>query len=217
MVLKLYGMAISTCTRRVAMVLHEKKVPYELIEVDLMTGAHKQPSYLEKQPFGQVPCIDDDGFILYESRAICRYIVAKYPNEGPPLVPADPKANALFEQAASVEQNSFDPLASAAVVENIFKPFFGGTPDPEAFKKIIAKLEPKLDVYEEILGKQKYVGGDELTLADLFHLPYGSMLPAAGSDVIEARPNVARWFGELSSRPSWVAVKDGVKSVPSYA
>jgi glutathione S-transferase len=57
MVLKLYGMSISTCTRRVATVLHEKKVPFELIEVDLTTGAHKQPAYLEKQPFGQVPYI----------------------------------------------------------------------------------------------------------------------------------------------------------------
>lgn len=143
MVLKLYGSPFSTCTRRVATVLHEKDVPFELVEVDLRQGAHKAPAFLEKQPFGQIPyivrelldveCInittkssllqDDDGFILYESRAICRYICAKYPNQGTSLVPTDLKANALFEQAVSIEGSNFDPYASAAVAEMIFKPY----------------------------------------------------------------------------------------------
>jgi glutathione S-transferase len=57
MVLKLYGMAKSTCTLRVATTLTEKKVPFELIPVNLMTGEHKSEEYLKKQPFGQVPYI----------------------------------------------------------------------------------------------------------------------------------------------------------------
>jgi glutathione S-transferase len=56
----------------------------------------------------------------------------------------------------------------------------------------------------------------EVTLADLFHLPYGSMLAVAGSDIMSTKPNVARWFNSLSARQSWVAVKDGVKSIPAY-
>lgn len=55
MVLKLYGSANSTCTKRVAAVLHEKKVPFQFFEVDMMNGAGKTPEYLAKQPFGQVP------------------------------------------------------------------------------------------------------------------------------------------------------------------
>lgn len=57
MVLKLYGNSNSTCTKRVAIVLHEKKVPFEFINIDFAVGAHKKPDYLEKQPFGQVPYI----------------------------------------------------------------------------------------------------------------------------------------------------------------
>lgn len=55
MVLKLYGSAMATCTRRVAVVLEEKNVPFELHGVDILAGEHKSPAYLEKQPFGQIP------------------------------------------------------------------------------------------------------------------------------------------------------------------
>lgn len=57
MVLKLYGSPFSTCTKRVATVLHEKKVPFEIYSINLAAGEHKTPSYLEKQPFGVVPYI----------------------------------------------------------------------------------------------------------------------------------------------------------------
>jgi glutathione S-transferase len=57
MVLKLYGSPVSICTRRVALVLREKEVPYEFILVDLPKAEHKTPEYLKKQPFGQVPYI----------------------------------------------------------------------------------------------------------------------------------------------------------------
>jgi glutathione S-transferase len=57
MVLKLYGTPLSTSTQRAVLVLKEKEVPYEFVPVDLASGEHKAPSYLEKQPFGQVPYI----------------------------------------------------------------------------------------------------------------------------------------------------------------
>ncbi|RDB29481.1 hypothetical protein Hypma_014953 [Hypsizygus marmoreus] len=212
MVLKLHGSPLSTCTKRVATVLIEKKVPFELIEVNLSAGEHKTPEYLKKQPFGQVPYIDDDGFILYESRAIARYIAAKYADQGTKLIPTDLKANALFEQAASVELSNFDPSASKAVFENVFKKKRGLTPDPAVFKQHIETLSAKLDAYDVILSKQKYLAGDEITLADLFHLPYGALLSVAGTNVLETKPNVKRWFDDIASRPSWLSVKDGIKS-----
>ena len=57
MVLKLYGMPQSTCTKRVATILKEKGVPYQFVPVDVASGEHKSPEYLKKQPFGQVPYI----------------------------------------------------------------------------------------------------------------------------------------------------------------
>jgi len=217
MVLKLFGMPMSTCTRRVAVVLVEKKVPFEFVPVDGAKAEHKSAAYLEKQPFGQVPYIDDDGFILYESRAICRYIVDKYPNQGMSLVPTDAKGKALFEQAASIEYSNFDPFCSKAVAEMVFKPMRGQASDKAVFDSVIETLSAKLDAYEVILGKQKYLAGNEVTLADLFHLPYGTMLARAGSDLMTTKgPNLTRWFNDLCARPSWNTVKDGVKSTSSY-
>jgi glutathione S-transferase len=69
-----------------------------------------------------VPVKDDDGFILYESRAIARYLIKKHPNHGAPLIPTDPIAEALFEQAASIEAFNFTTFVTPIVVEKVFKP-----------------------------------------------------------------------------------------------
>ncbi|KAF9001507.1 glutathione S-transferase [Cyathus striatus] len=218
MVLKLYGNTKATCTTRVAVVLHEKKVPFEFHNIDLMKGEQKSPEFLKHQPFGVVPYIDDDGFILYESRAIARYISMKYASQGTQdLIPtSDVKRQALFEQAASIEVSNFDPYASQAVRENLFKKLFGQTPDLEIYNKNIETLTAKLDVYDKILSKQKYMAGDSLTLVDLFHLPYANLLAAAGSNVMLEKPNVARWFNDIKSRPAWKAVENGVEAIASY-
>ena len=139
MVLKLYGTHLSPPTALVAMVLREKKVPFEFVSVDMTKREHKSPAYLEKQPFGQIPFLvsphsdvilpvrlltmlqDDDGFIVYESRAMARYIDAKFPNQGPQLVPTGLKEIALFEQAVSIEQSHFTPPTLKAVVEKLYK------------------------------------------------------------------------------------------------
>jgi len=65
---------------------------------------------------------DDDGFILYESRAICHYIATKYAAQGTPLIPSELRENALFQQAASVEVMHFNEHAEKAVAEIVFKP-----------------------------------------------------------------------------------------------
>ncbi|KAK2467385.1 hypothetical protein APHAL10511_000620 [Amanita phalloides] len=213
MVLKLYGMDRSTSTQSVAVILHEKKVPFEFIPVDLRKREHKSEDYLEMHPFGQVPVLDDNGFLLYESRAIALYIINIYANQGTPLIPVDPKGRALLAQAQSIEICNFDPHASGIVWEKLFKPrFIGLPPDETALAKHVKNLDTKLDGYERILSKQKYLAGDELTHADLFHLPYGTLIYEAGyGDLIDKRPSVKKWFEELRQRDSWLAVKDGVK------
>ncbi|KAG6884276.1 hypothetical protein C0993_012558 [Termitomyces sp. T159_Od127] len=137
---------------------------------------------------------DDDGFILYESRAICRYLEDKFQNQGPQLIPTDLKKKAIFEQAASVEVTYFDTFAKKAVDEKIFKPRRGLTPDLDVFDRSIVELDKRLDVYETILSRQRYAAGDEFTLVDIFHLPEGWLLEAAGSNIMydEKRPNVVR-------------------------
>ncbi|KAF8875499.1 glutathione S-transferase [Infundibulicybe gibba] len=215
MVLKLHGVTTQgSPSGLVAMVLIEKKVPFELVYVDTSKGEHKTPEYLKRNPFGQVPYIDDDGFILYDSRAICRYVSMKYREQGTPLLPPakDIKATALFEQAATIEASRFTPPVAGAIDEMFYKKLHGLEPDREKYNEHIATLSARLDVYDEILGKHKYLLGDEVSLADLLHLSGGAALGIIGSDIMSQKPNVARWFNDISSRESWQVLKDGVKS-----
>ncbi|KAG1831944.1 glutathione S-transferase [Suillus subalutaceus] len=209
---KLYGFPSTTCTRFVALICKEKNIPYELIHVNLAKGEQKQPAFTAIQPFGQIPYIDDEGFILYESRAIARYLIKKYPNEGTPLIPSDPKAEALFEQAASIEAFNFTAFVAPIIAEKVFNPYFGLPPNEERVSELLASLLPKLDAYDFILSKQKYLAGDSVTLADLAHLPYGTAFYELGADfaeVFDSRPNLVRWWKDISNRPAWLAVKDG--------
>ncbi|KAF9037638.1 glutathione S-transferase [Panaeolus papilionaceus] len=212
MVLTLYGSATSACTRRAATVMHEKELAFEFINVDISKNEHRKEEYLAKQPFGQVPYLDDDGFILYESRAIARYIATKYRDQGTALIPKDMQGQALMDQAIYVEMSNFNEYAEKAVAEINSKRERGLTSNTAVFTQLISSLEETLAVYDQILGQQKYLAGNEITIADLFHLPFGYALSAAGCDIMNSRPNVKRWFNEISSRPSWKAVKDGVTS-----
>lgn len=72
MVLKLYGSAMSTS--RVLVTLLEMELPYEFILIDIAKGDQKSEEYVKLQPFGKVPVLDDDGFLMFESRAICKYL-----------------------------------------------------------------------------------------------------------------------------------------------
>jgi glutathione S-transferase len=102
MTIKVHGAAGSSCTRLVLMVLVEKKVPYELVSVDFTTGENKKPPFLAKQPFGKVPVLEDNGFFVYESRAIAKYIAKKYAAQGTKLYPdeKDLQEFAMFEQVS---------------------------------------------------------------------------------------------------------------------
>ncbi|KAL1942997.1 hypothetical protein VTO73DRAFT_4668 [Trametes versicolor] len=209
MVLTLHGNIHSTCTSRVRTVLEELNVPYEFVGIDFAKGEHKAPAFVAVQPFGQVPYLDDDGFKVYESRAIARYIALKFGGIGK-LIPAqsDAQKTALFEQAASIETANFDPSASGLAFENIFKVMHGGKTDPATVERLKSTLEAKLAAYDVILGKTKFLAGDEVTLADLFHLPYGALLEKQGIDFLVSGkfPNVTRWWTEISSRPAWKKV-----------
>ncbi|CRG83807.1 hypothetical protein PISL3812_01163 [Talaromyces islandicus] len=207
MPLKVYGMAQSACTRRVLITLAEKNITdYELVIVNLPLREQYQPSYTEKAPFGKVPLLDDNGFLIYESRAICQYIARKYCDQGTKLMPkeVDLQAYGLFEQACSVEMNFFDVPVYALVWE---KRAQLGEPDEVMAKKNLDLLDTTLAVYETILSKQKFLAGDEITLADLYHLPYGAEAWEVGlRDVIRKYPHVTRWFESLQSRDSWKRV-----------
>ncbi|OAX42053.1 glutathione S-transferase [Rhizopogon vinicolor AM-OR11-026] len=210
--IKLYGFPTSPYTRLVALVCKEERIAYEFINVDVFgKREHKEATFMEKQPFGQVPYIDDNGFILYESHAIARYLIKKYSSQAP-LIPTDLREEALFEQAASIERSNFNPFVAPIVYEKLLKPRRGLQPNEARISELLTTLNRNMDAYDVILGKQKYLAGDSVTLADLSHLPFGAAffrLDASFAEVFESRPNVARWWKDITNRPTWLAVKDG--------
>ncbi|KAF8751066.1 glutathione [Rhizoctonia solani] len=211
MVAKAYGMGMSKCTRLVLMTCYELGVEYELHHVDLIKGEQKSPEYIENmQPFGIIPVlIDEDGTRIYESRAISRYLTVKYRKDASLIPPfSDPKAYGLFEQAASIEYSTFNPAAGAIYLENLHAELEGREPDAEVLEKKRQTLLSKLEAYERILSKQKYLAGDGLTLADLFHVPYGKAVERYVPGVFDSQPNVKRWWADITARESWKAVSD---------
>jgi len=211
----------SGTTYAVAVTLHEKKIPFEIVPIDLLDlyNGDRTPELLAMQPFHQIPAIDDDGFVLYESRAICRYLAEKYADQGTSLLPTELKAKALFEQAASIEYSNFHPHAFVIYAEGRQKAIKGLEKDQAKFDDAVSKLSTVLQVYETILGKQKYLAGDEFTLADLFHISFGTLLEPSGCDLMTSTgPNVARWWKEILGRPSLSTLERGttITSVSSY-
>ncbi|KAB8272025.1 glutathione S-transferase [Aspergillus minisclerotigenes] len=213
MVLKLYGFPLSTCTRRVRTVLAEKGVEAEFHSVDLAKGEQKSESYLnDLHPFGKVPVLQDTetGVQIFESRAINQYLSSKYAGQGTTLSPpeSDLKAWALYQQALSIEQSYFDPIVSQIAFEKVFKVRKGlGETDEARVQVLFSQLTPVLEGYERVLSKHKYLAGDQVTLADLAHLPYGVFVEQFGfADLLPKYPHVQKWWEELKARESWKKV-----------
>ncbi|KAI0075234.1 glutathione S-transferase [Panus rudis PR-1116 ss-1] len=206
MTIHIRGVPASTCTIRVAVVLEELKVPYILHIIDASRNEHKSPAHLEHQPFGQVPYIVDDANDNFEVHGRESGLI-------PGLATGNIEALAKFEQAASTESANFDTYATGLAVEKIYKKKWGQQPDESLAQTYASTLQAKLEGYERILSKSKYLAGDSVSLADLFHLPYGNiaeqLLPGILTDESQ-RPNVARWWKDITSRPTWLAVKDGI-------
>lgn len=195
--IKLFGNPLSTCTRKVLTVLAEAAIPYEMTVVDLSKGEHKQPAHLARQPFGQVPAIDDDGFKLYESRAICRYLVAKTKS---PLVPEGLHERAALDQFMSIEQSNFSPHAMKFVYHYVMK----REQDAAVLEQAGKMLETNYAVLSKQLSGDPFVLGDTFTLADIGYMPYIEYMQLTpAKEILEKYPEVVAWWKRVSERASW--------------
>ncbi|KAF7025675.1 hypothetical protein CFC21_037834 [Triticum aestivum] len=205
--IKLYGMMLSANVTRVTTLLNELGLDFDFVDVDLRTGAHKHPDFLKLNPFGQIPALQDGDEVVFESRAINRYIATKY---GAALLPTP---SAKLEAWLEVESHHFYPPARALVYELVIKPILGAPTDAAEVDKNAADLAKLLDVYEAHLAAgNKYLAGDAFTLADANHMSYLFMLtksPKAG--LVASRPHVKAWWEEISARPAWAKT---VASIP---
>ncbi|CAK7338897.1 unnamed protein product [Dovyalis caffra] len=210
MVVKVYGPARAVCPQRVMACLLEKGVEFDLVHVDLDSGEQKQPDFLLKQPFGQVPVVEDGDFKLFESRAIIRYYAAKYADRGPNLLGTTLEEKALVDQWLEIEAHNFNDLVFNIVLQVVILPRMGLQGDSKLAKTNEEKLEKVLDVYEERLSKRKYLAGDNFSLADLSHLPATRYLvnEAGLGHLVKEREKVNAWWENISSRPAWKKLID---------
>ncbi|XP_008805761.2 probable glutathione S-transferase GSTF1 [Phoenix dactylifera] len=213
---KVYGATMSTCTARVLLCLEEMGAEYELVPIDFSTGEHKQPAHLARNPFGQVPAFEDGALILYESRAIARYILRKYKSSGGDLLKEGSlEESAMVDLWLEVESQQFNPAIGPIFYQIFIFPRFGNVPDQAVIDTNLEKLCKVLDVYEARLSKTKYLAGDFFSLADLSHVPllhYFMATPHAS--VVNSRPHVKAWWEGVSSRP---ACKKVTAAMPASA
>ncbi|WP_438009358.1 glutathione S-transferase N-terminal domain-containing protein [Sorangium sp. So ce321] len=203
--MKIYGNPMSTCTQKALIVLAEKGHDAQLVTVDLMKGEQKQPEHLARHPFGVVPVLDDDGFILFESRAIMRYLDQSL--SGLSLTPGDPKGRGLMEQWISAEQSYFSPHVLKIMYQCIFGPMRGTPPDQAIVDQAKSDIKKAFGVADTTLAKQEYFVGSGFSLADVTWMPYMQYLFIAGvGDIVAEHQHVNAWWKRASARPSWVKV-----------
>ncbi|KAF3024959.1 Glutathione S-transferase F10 [Neopestalotiopsis sp. 37M] len=176
-------------------------------------GEHKNPDFVNSHhPFGVIPAIEDGGVRLFESRAICHYLVEKYGRSEEasllPLAEASAVDHGLFQQALSIEYSYFDPSMKSLSYELLFKKMMGhGESDPVKVQSSKEMLSKTLDHYESILGGQAYLAGKTITLVDVYHLPWFNFMSRIGLEgEIAKRVNLAKWWAHASGRPAWQSV-----------
>jgi len=205
--MRIYGHPGSICTNRVLFALAEKGLEAELVRVDLATGEHRAAAHLARHPFGVIPVLEDDGGLLYESRAIMRYIADL---AGPRLVPEATRARAEMEQWISVEQSYVAPPVSAILQQKFLAPARGLPIDLAAVDAARAQLATALDVLDRALANRPYLAGDTFSLADISLAPvFGMIHVLAEQAVVAPRQGVAAWWERVSSRPTWARVAAG--------
>ncbi|KFK25936.1 hypothetical protein AALP_AA8G182300 [Arabis alpina] len=205
MVVKLYGQVTAACPRRVLLCFLEKEIDFEIVHIDLDTLEQKKPEHLLRQPFGQVPAIEDGDFKLFESRAIARYYATKYPDQGTNLLGKSLEHRAIVDQWADIETHYFNVLVHPIVINLVIKPRLGEECDVGLVEELKVKLAVVLDVYNNRLASNRFLAGDEFTMADLTHMPAMGYLMGITdlNRMIKARENMNRWWEEISARPAW--------------
>ncbi|XP_072949877.1 glutathione S-transferase 1-like [Epargyreus clarus] len=187
MTIDLYFMPSSAPCRAVNLVASALGI-YDKInqrKLDLMSGEHLKPEFVKLNPQHIIPTLVDDGFSLWESRAICRYLVNKYGGGNNPLYPADVKARAVVDQRLDFDMGTL--YAKFAVY---FNPrFFGGHVEKDSLQKLLEAL----GFLNLFLESSKYVAGDDLTIADLCLVATLSTIDVIGFS-LKKYQNILRWY-----------------------
>lgn len=200
--LTLYGINLSTFTRKVRLALLEKGIPHRL-EVAPMGSAKVKALH----PLGKIPVIEDEGIVVPDSSVIIAYLERAYP-----AVPLYPAATADFARALWLEEYADTRLREATLTffsEHVVKPVFQGKPaDEAALAAAIGPRDEAFDYLEKELPASGLAVGGEPSVADV---AIGAQLitycQGAGAIDAERWPKLARYLAGLLSRPHWADIE----------
>lgn len=197
--LKILGRKTSSNVMKVLWLCDELGLEYDRVDIGGPFGGNDKPEYLAKNPNGLVPTIEDDGFVLWESHAVCRYIASKY-GKGSTIWPDD-----LKQRADADRWMDWLHTRAAGPIGTIFR-IMVRTPedkrDMNAVKKAVEEGGKILGILDRHLASRKFVTGDNLTLGDI---PLG-VHTFRWFELAKDRPslpNYEAWYKRLQERPAY--------------
>jgi glutathione S-transferase len=197
---KLYGMSGSPNVRGAMLGLAEKGVDYELIEV---LPPFKAPEHMARNPFGRVPAFEHDGFMLYETQAILRYVDQAF--SGPALQPASVHEAARMNQILGIiDCYLFESWSGTIGFERLIATSFFGRPcDLERVEAAVPMARCCAEALEALISTP-YLAGDTYSLADIRLMPHFDWLRLTpeGETILASKSKLAQWFQHASERPS---------------
>lgn len=200
--LRIWGRTNSVNVKKALWAAEELGLKYERIDAGMHYGVNKTPEYLKMNPTGLVPTISDDGFVLWESHTVVRYLAAKH-GMGT-LCPSDLKARADAERW----------MDWAFTFQNAMRNVFWGlirTPpgkrDQKGIEEGCKKSAELLAIPESVLSGRQFIAGNQFTMGDI---PLGCEVQRWMRVPIErpSFPNVEAWFERLRARPAFGKIVD---------
>lgn len=196
--LRLYRFALSGHCHRVELFLSLLGLPFEKIEVDLTKGAHKLPAFLAKNPFGQVPVLEDGDLTLSDSNAILVYLALRYdPTQR--WLPRDPAQAGQVQRWLSVAAGELVLGPAAARMVKLFGAKLN-------LERAQATAQQLFGVLEQQLAGRAFVLGSEPTIADLALFTYASHAPEGGV-ALAPYPALRAFLGRIEALPRFVPMQ----------
>lgn len=192
--IRLHRMALSGHCHRVELLLSLLGLPYELVDVDLAKGEHKRPEFLARNPFGQVPVIEDGEVVLADSNAIMVYLEGRYAPGT--WMPREPLAAAQVQRwlSAAAGPLAFGPAAARVIA------LFRRPDDP---KPAVDRARQLFAVMEHELAGRSWLVGEQPTLADLAHYAYVARAPEGGVS-LQDYPALRAWLRRIEDLPGFL-------------
>jgi glutathione S-transferase len=206
--IKIWGRNTSSNVQKAMWAVGELKLEHTRIDIGGKFGMNKEPKYLAMNPNGLVPTLEEeDGFLLWESNSVVRYLAAKYDKTNV-LEPKELKQRALASQWMDWQLSVVGPAITPAFWGLIRTP--AEKRDMAAIKSSQEKTTDAMKILDAQLGKTRFVAGDAFCYGDI---PVGVMCYRYRELVPDrpATPNLDRWYDAISARK---AFQDNVGSIP---